>query len=142
MKDTSKQKDNIATSQPISPETESWQSHIWEQRQKTLDRIEDAAKTLSGMVSVSLAIFLSVGKAQFEQENGLGTSISFALVLWIFSLVVSFLVSFPFPYRYNDASVASYRKAHQEIRRVKYGLLIFAMVLFLGALGILIWRLL
>ena len=135
-----KEEDPIRTSHPITPETKSWQKHIWEQQQKTLERIEDVAKTLSGMVSVSLAIFLSVGKAQFEQEHGLGTSITFALVLWLFSLLVSFLVSFPFPYRYNDASVASYRKAHHGIRQVKYGMLIFAMFLFLVALGILSWR--
>ena len=59
-------------------------------------------------------------------------------MLWIASLVFTFLVLFPAPYRYHDSSSASIRRMHKFVVRYKYGMLAAGAVLFLAALGVLV----
>lgn len=126
--------DNIQIAKSATPETKAWRIFMLEQEQKTPERLEDVAKALSGMVSVTLAIFLSIGKIEFASPNA---TIAIALIIWLISLVLSFLVVFPFPYSYSKQSAKTFINAHKKIVRVKYVLLITSTLFYLMALGIL-----
>ena len=127
--------DKIQIAKSATPETKAWREFMLEQEQKTPERLEDVAKALSGMVSVTLAIFLTIGRQEFE--NSPSVTIAIALIIWLVSLVLSFLVVFPFPYRYNKQSAKTFISAHEKIKRTKYFLLITSTVLYLTALSIL-----
>ncbi len=103
---------------------------------KNRKRLEDVAKFLVTMISISLSIFLAVGKASFE-EPGNNILLKISLILWMLSLIVSFLVLFPWRYSYSGSSVGSIKEMHQKVVRGKYGLLIIGTALFLSALSIL-----
>ena len=118
-----------------TPETKAWRQFMQEQEQKTPERLEDVAKALSGMVSITLAIFLTIGKQAFE--NSTDATIATALIIWLVSLVLSFLVVFPFPYRYSKQSAKTFISAHKRTKRFKYILLLTSTVLYLIALSIL-----
>ena len=127
---------NIIKSRKPEPDTRSWYEYIWRQQQDTPERIEDAAKFMATMISVSLTIFLAIGKSTFESPE-ISCQIKIAIILWITSLICSFLVLFPWRYSYSSVSVKSVKKMHRKIVLVKYTLLIVCLVLFLIALSIL-----
>lgn len=127
--------DNIQIAKSATPETKAWRTFMLEQEQKTPERLEDVAKAMSGMVSVTLAIFLTIGKQEFEDSPDV--TIATALIIWLVSLVLSFLVVFPFPYGYSKQSAKTFINVHKKIVRAKYVLLITSTVLYLMALGIL-----
>ena len=85
--------DKVQIGKSATPETKAWRAFMLEQEQKTPERLEDVAKALSGMISVTLAIFLTIGKKEFE--NNPDNTIAIALIIWLVSLVLSFLVVFP-----------------------------------------------
>jgi len=132
-----KEPPKIISAKKTSEADQSWIKHQREVQQKTPERIEDAAKFLSGMISISLTIFLKLNPDGFKAVAGSGL-LNAAVVLWIFSLVCTFLVLFPAPYRYNDYSSASIRRMHKRVVRYKYGMLAAGAVLFVGALGVLV----
>ncbi len=122
---------------PAGPEKESWVRFSWKEKQETPKRYEDAAKFLASMISISLAIFLSIAG-----KNGLSTpqhttGIRVALVLWFLSMLLAFIVLFPLPYKYAKDSIASFQKAHAKIVRVKGFLLSASLVSYFIALFIL-----
>lgn len=119
-----------------APDTQSWYEYIWHEKQQAVNRIEDAAKFLATMISVSLTIFLAIGKTAFEKSQD-SFLIKLSVLLWILSLLVSFFVLFPWRYRYVSISVSSIKEMHQKVIRDKYILLILGLVLFLLALSIL-----
>lgn len=123
--------------QRASEADQHWIKHQREVQQKTPERIEDAAKFLSGMISISLTIFLKLDPDGFKAAAG-DWVLNTAVMLWIVSLLFTFLVLFPAPYRYHDSSAASIRKMHKQVVRYKYGLLAVGAGLFLGALGVLV----
>ena len=127
--------DNIQIGKSATPETKAWRTFILEQEQKTPERLEDVAKALSGMVSVTLAIFLSIGKQEFA--NSTDNIIATALIIWLVSLLLSFLVVFPFPYRYSKQSAKTFIAAHKKTKRTKCILLVISTLFYLTALGIL-----
>ncbi len=118
------------------PDTQSWYDYIWQAEQETPNRLEDAAKQLATMISLSLAIFLAVGENYFKNIRGNGWLIM-ALVLWLLSLLFSFWVLSPYPYRYAGRSVQSIKAMHQKIVQKKYRLLLASFTLYLAALIIL-----
>lgn len=113
------------------PDTRSWYEYLWKTEQETPNRIEDAAKFLSGIIAVCLTIFLTPGREAFAQYRGAGlAAIIAAVVLWTLALLVSFLVVFPQRYRYVGESVQSMKEMNQRVTRRKYRLLIACLALF------------
>ncbi len=121
-----------------APDTDSWYEYIRKEQQETPNRLEDAAKFLAGMISISLSIFLAVGKAAFEKCAD-SAGIKAAVVLWILSLVFSFLVLFPWRYKYVSVDVKNIKAVHRRIVYNKYVLLIMSSTFFLASLVILGW---
>ena len=119
-----------------APDTKSWYAYIWQEQQQSPNRLEDAAKFLASMISISLTIFLAIGKKAFE-NIGQHDSVKVAVVLWLLSLLFSFFVLFPWRYRFVSESIKSIKAMHKKVVRVKRVLLILSLVLFLTALTLL-----
>ena len=126
--------EKIIKSRKSSPDTKYWYEFFWREQQETPNRIEDAAKFLASMISISLSIFLAVGKAAFEKSSN-NFLLQLALVCWILALISSFFVLFPWPYHYISESLNSMKKIHRRVVRDKYIILIMATILFLFALS-------
>lgn len=119
-------------------EAAEWQKYQREARQKAPERIEDAAKFLSGMISISFTIFLKVNPEGFKGVEG-STPMVFAVVAWLLSLLAAFMVLFPVPFRYSKESLEDIQRMHGRVVWYKYGWLIVSAVLFVGALGVMAW---
>ena len=117
-----------------APDTQSWREHMWKETQQTPNRLEDVAKFLAAMISISLSLFLAVDKTALADSGG---PAKLSIALWLLSLIAAFLVLFPWRYKYSSVSVASMKEAHARIVRHKYGLLALSSILFLAALSIL-----
>ncbi len=126
----------LLKSKKPGPDTQSWHEYIRKAEQETANRLEDAAKFLAVMVSVSLTLFLAIGKSSFEKYQDC-LSIKVAVILWIGSLLFAFFVLFPCRYKYVSQSAQSIKDMSRRIARVKYWLLFASLVLYSGALGIL-----
>jgi hypothetical protein len=125
-------------SQPVGPEKEEWYKHMQTTIKETPKRLEEAAKALTGVISITLALFLAIAKDSFEKNPE--TLVQVAVVLWLVSLLAAFVVIFPKPYGVRKGSTEDYVKAHKRIIRFKYGFLVAAVILFLAALGMLCFR--
>lgn len=122
----------IIKSEPAAPDTKSWYEHFWKAEQEIPNRLEDAAKFLATMISISFTLFLVVGKNSFENLHD--ARLVFSVVLWLLSLLASFLVVFPFRYRYRGESVQSIKAMHRKVVVVKRTVLIISLVCFIVAL--------
>jgi len=123
----------VIKSEPSPPDTKSWYEYSWKAQQQTPNRIEDAAKFLATMISLSLSIFAALGKSMFESANVPGP-IKISLIFWLAALLVSFLVLFPWRYSYSGDSIKTFKVVHKKLVWIKYGLLALALLLFLAAL--------
>ena len=121
-------------------DAEEWLEYIGQVDRKTPERLEDAAKFLATMIAISLSIFTAVTKAGGVLV--LDWPARIALFAWLLSLLLAFLVLFPFRYRCIGASVKSIKTMHVRIVRIKRVLLILSSFLFFAALCILVVRLL
>jgi hypothetical protein len=123
---------------PITPEEQSWLEYSRKSHQEVPQRLEEAAKYLSGMISISFTIFLTVNKDGFKGlENN--WKITLAIGLWLSSLIATFIVLFPLRYNYSKDSAESIEKMVSEIITFKYIALTVASVFFIVALCILSW---
>lgn len=111
-----------------------WLEHYRQEQRNTPARLEETAKYLAGIISISLTIFIDKRPANLESWTQ-GT-LTGAAVLWMLSALLSFAVLFPWRYRYREDSPADVRHAHRRVVRVKWTLLLCSVVLFLAALGI------
>ena len=125
----------LIKSKKDAPDTQSWYDYIWKAEQETPNRLEDAAKFMATMISISFTIFLSGGKSLFENYQG-SPCLKIALILWVLSLLFSFLVLFPQKYEYLSCSVADIKRMNQKITKRKGRLLIISLGLYLLALCI------
>lgn len=123
-----------AQSSAPSDDDQKWLEHYREEQRNTPVRLEETAKYLAGIISISLTIFVDKRPANL-QEWTQGT-LTVAAVLWMLSALLSFAVLFPWRYRYREDSPADIRRAHRRIVRVKMALLVCSVALFLTALGI------
>jgi hypothetical protein len=121
-------------------DAEEWFEYISQEERRTPERLEDAAKFLATMIAISLSIFTAVSKAGGVLVFNWPARI--ALFAWLFSLLLAFLVLFPFRYRCLSTSVKSIKTMHARIVRIKWVLLILSSFLFFAALCILVVRLL
>jgi len=133
-----KEKENeapIIQARKASPEAAEWHKFQREQQQKSPERIEDAAKFLAGMISISLTIFLQVDANAFNDWAGTGI-LNLAVGLWFLSLLAAFVVLFPEPYAYNKSSAEDIQRMIQVVTRFKYRCLLASVVCFMVALGL------
>ena len=130
----SKQKEaSPLSAKKATPEDQSWLEHSWKNQQEEPSRLEDAAKFLAGMISISLTIFLKInqdGAVSIAKYEGT----SWIVVSWLLSLIFSFAVLYPFSYRFAPNSVDSIKKMHQRVVRTKQILLAVSVALFLLSL--------
>lgn len=91
-----------------------WQKYLQEQEAKEGERLEDAAKFLSGMISISLTIFLKLN-ARPGATLTEGYLASAVAVLWLLSLVAAFFVLFPFRYPIREEAPDSIQKMHHRM---------------------------
>ncbi len=116
-------------------EDEFWQTYFRDNKVKEPERLEDAAKFLSGMISISLTIFLKINDTAFD--NLPKWVMIFTISFWLISLAGSFLVFFPFQYPVHENAVRSIKDFHTNMVRRKRLLLLGSTVCFFLALGIL-----
>ena len=117
---------------------EHWLQYLRDNKAKEGERIEDAAKFLSGMISISLTIFLKINETAFATLAQTGWAIV-VVGLWLLSLALSFYVFFPFAYPYHEQSVASIEAFHHQMVRRKRRLLWGSTLCFFLALLLLGW---
>ncbi len=119
-----------------SSETRSWHEYVRKSRQEEPKRLEDAAKFLAGMISISLTIFLDLNEKAFEgMESSTVTSV--IVIAWLLSLLSAFLVLFPTPYRFAKNSAEDIEKMQRKVVKNKQRLLYVSAALFMFALGML-----
>ena len=123
---------------PATPGEEAWQAFRLESEQETPKRLEEAAKFLSGMISIAFTIFLTRNEKVFQQAECSGL-VSLATWLWLGSLMITFLVIFPFRWQQASPSADHIAQVFRASVRLKYRLLVTGMLLFLAALGLLAW---
>ena len=68
-----------------SPEKRAWREHLIKMRQEEPLRLEEAAKFLAGMISISLAVLLDINENAFAGQAYLGW-IAAGHPLWLLSL--------------------------------------------------------
>lgn len=122
------------SSKPASTDQKAWHNYRRQSQQEEPKRLEEAAKFLAGMASITFTIFLSADKAILSgQSTGLQ---AIASISWLISLLLAFLVLFPKPYRYSKKSAQSIEKMHHRVVRWKAG--VFAIAVFFFLIGFLI----
>lgn len=121
---------------PPDEADKAWRAWVRKNREDAPQRLEEAAKYLSGMISICFTIFLSVHEKVFEGLER-AWQVNWAVPLWLLSVLLTLFVLLPMPYGVNVDSASSIERALQRIVRVKYGLLIAAMLFFVVALGML-----
>ncbi|WP_421795403.1 hypothetical protein [Haliscomenobacter sp.] len=129
---TKEQEVNLVGIQP-NEEDKAWRAWLRKNREDAPQRLEEAAKYLSGMVSICFTIFLSIHKQVFE---GVETAwqVNWAVPLWLGSVLLTLFVLLPLPYGVDADSSTSIKRSLKRMVRVKYSLLILAVVLFVIAL--------
>jgi hypothetical protein len=123
--------------EPAPADTKSWYEHLWKTQQETPGRLEEAAKFLSGVISITLTLFLTLSKDSSGGVRLAGWTRA-AAAMWLLSLVLCVLVIFPWRYRFCDISLDDIKRMHKKIVQVKYTMLAAGVLLFLAALTILV----
>lgn len=136
MEEKTVKNENFTPGKEPQPDSEDWLKHIGEEERKTPERLEKTAQFLSSMIAISLTVFLAVTRS--GDRLMACWAVKIALLAWLSSLILAFLVLFPFRYRFIESSVKSIKLAHTRIVRVKWILLILSSSLFFGALCILV----
>lgn len=111
-------------------ESENWPSYLQKLKEEAPIRIEEAAKFLFGVVSLSLAIFTN---------SVLSTKIKpwlllIIITLWCLSIVLSLYVLFPFRYKVFSHSAESIEATLNKVTNLKYRLLQFSIVFYILSL--------
>ena len=115
--------------QPAPPDTKSWFEYSWKLQQGVPERLEDAAKFLAVMISLSLTI-ISTALGQLKAIVVQPVFIFIGLMLWLAALFFAFLVLFPRKYRFHSMSIESIKKTHALIICTKQVRLFIAVVLY------------
>ncbi|MGD2092440.1 MAG: hypothetical protein PVH61_40105 [Candidatus Aminicenantes bacterium] len=131
MNETDKQetKEIEVEGQPAPPDTKSWFEYSWKLQQGVPERLEDAAKFLAVMISLSLTI-ISTALGQLKAIVVQPIFIFIGLMLWLAALFFAFMVLFPRKYRFHSMSMESIKRTHALIIRTKQVRLFIAVVLY------------
>ena len=123
----------VLTSRATTEAEKAWLAHYAEEQRKTPARLEEVAKYLAGIISISLTIFID--KRPPNLQIWTQGTLTTAAVFWMLSAFLSFIVLFPWWYRYHAQSPDSIEQMHQRLVRVKFILLIASVVFYLVALA-------
>ena len=137
---SSKQKEDIpeVKAVPATSEEKSWIEYQRSESQGTLKRLEETAKYLSGLSSISLTIILGPNHDIFKTLQN--TSLLKAgMISWLLSILFTLVVVFPFRYRYIGNSFSSIRHTHQKIARLKFAFLILGAILYLTGISLVVY---
>ncbi|MFN7115716.1 MAG: hypothetical protein ACK4TA_02900 [Saprospiraceae bacterium] len=119
------------------PSDTSWVEHARSEQQQQALRLEETAKYLAGIIAISLTIFIDKRPANLAAWTG--DVLTGAALVWMGAAFLSFLVLFPWRYRYAPDSPDDIRRAFRRVVQVKWALLVAATVCFLVALGMGVW---
>lgn len=120
----------------VSTEAElSWIEHQRKESQETPRRLEDTAKFLSGLSSISLTIMLGPYN-EVLKANKSSTELKLGIICWLVSIFFTLAVVFPFRYRYIRNSETSIREMSNNIVRFKFTCLLLGTLLYLAAISI------
>ncbi len=133
------EKKDVVETRLAGREVKIWIEYLQQAIRDTPGRLEDAAKYISTMIGISLTIFLAI--VQSDGRFEITTSVKVALLAWLFSLLLSFFVIFPFRYRCSSLSAKSIERMHRRIIRLKWSLLTTSALSYLAALTILVFKL-
>jgi phosphoglycerol transferase MdoB-like AlkP superfamily enzyme len=118
----------------VRPATETertnWPNYLQKSREEAPARIEEAAKYLSGIVSLSFVIVLK----PLITDNNPTVLVVITLLTWILSVILGLYVVFPFQYRVCSGSAESIIKTLDIIVKRKKSILTLAIFLYLAAL--------
>lgn len=112
----------------------SWLAHAQKEKQEAPKRLEETAKFLVAIISISLTVFISnrpEGLAAWTDE-----AVIWAAVIWMISVLLSFFVLFPWRYQFNPESAEDIERAYRKISNAKWLLLVLSVAFYLLALGI------
>lgn len=126
---------NIPKAEPAHPEAEAWHEYFRKQREESPQRLEEAAKFLSGMIAITLSIVATTIDKQLTLNPALTRA---CLLCWLLSLILAFLVVFPLPYKIVKNSAQSIARTHRKTVFFKYIVLALSVSLFMAALVILV----
>jgi len=119
-----------------APDTQDWYAYVQKTVQETPNRLEDAAKFLATIISLTITLFLAIGKSSFENHQTF-LSLKIAMAIMLFALLAAFFVIFPQHYKYHNASAESIKEMHRKIVRSKGAILLVGVSFYLTALVIL-----
>lgn len=123
---------------PASAEEKSWIEYQRTESQGTLKRLEETAKYLSGLSSISLTIILGPDREIFKALHHSGW-LKAGIISWLISILLTLAVVFPFRYGYIGNSYTSIRNMHRKIAKLKFVFLIGGAVLYMVGISILAW---
>lgn len=121
---------------PATSEEKSWIEYQRSESQGTLKRLEDTAKYLSGLSSISLTIVLGPDHEIFKTLHH-SNWLKAGIISWLLSILFTLAVVFPFRYGYIANSSGSIRGMHRKIARLKFVFLILGSILYLAGISLL-----
>ena len=129
---TPKPKQYPITTRPSTPEEVEWIKYGQELQKEAPKRYEEAAKFLAGLVGICLTIFLKLDGTALAGHGWLPKT---AALIWVVSVILSFLVFLPFKYRTDFESAAAIEHAvSRSAQRKRVFLMISALLFLLGLL--------
>ncbi|SIO46034.1 hypothetical protein [Chitinophaga niabensis] len=136
---TEEAKDIISIQATAATTTDkSWLDWQQKEKQETVKRLEDTAKFLSGISSLSLSILLGVNREALKHFSN-STGLKIALCCWLLSVVFTLIVVFPFRYKYASNSADAIRALYQRISQTKFLLLVLGTLLYLAGLSMMVY---
>ena len=114
---------------PIHPDAKSWHEYSWKLQQEAPERIEDAAKFIATMISITLSIFFASLK-NFQQSFANLNWLIFALICWLIALFCAFFVILPTKYKFVSKSADDIKRMLRSIVNTKKNVLMFTMLLY------------
>jgi len=101
----------------------------------SLGRIEETAKYLIGAVGAVAGLVLAALQIKLAVKPDLPSdSLAVPFSLWGLSAFCAMLVCFPLPYRHYQNAPAAIRRAFERARKVKWTLLLVAVLAFAAGL--------
>jgi hypothetical protein len=119
---------------PTRPTDTSWIEFQRKEKQETIKRLEEAAKYLSGISSLSLSVVLGVNRDALKELSN-DFELKGGICCWLLSIVLTLVVVFPFRYRYAENSADSIRAMHKKISHTKFLLLIVGALLYIAGIS-------
>lgn len=121
-----------STGRAPTEEERSWVAHALKQQQEAPKHLEETAKFLAAIISLTLSLLL--GLKPTEPTTWELAWLIFAAALLLLSGVLSFLVLFPWRYKVHPQSPSDIKKVWGKITATKRRLLVVASGIFLLAL--------